>query len=97
MHVTDHDLRQECRVIPFVRPKVNKVNVVTSNIAAVIAVTILHNEGESPEEHLLNIIDASREAEILDIANLTDDFDILGDGQTTPEMPANDNNREYNT
>jgi hypothetical protein len=91
MHFTDHDPRQKCRVIPFVRPKVNEVNVVTSSIAAVIAVTIIHNEGESPEEHLLNIIDASREAEILDIANLTEDFDILGDNLITPNQPANDN------
>ena len=93
MHMTDNDLRQKCRVIPFVRPKENEVNVVKSSIAAVIAVTILHNEGESPEEHLLNIIGASREAEILNIENLTEDFDILDDEPTTPDIPANDNKR----
>ena len=92
--MTDHDLRQKCRVIPFVRPKTNEANVVTTSIAAVIAVTILHKEGESPEEHLLNIIDASREAEILDITDLAEDFEIFGDGPETPEIPANDNNHE---
>ena len=49
MRMTDHDPRQDCRVIPFVRPANNVDNVVTSSIAAVIAVTILHHEGESPE------------------------------------------------
>jgi hypothetical protein len=57
MRMTDHDPRQDCRVIPFVRPANNVDNVVTSSIAAVIAVTILHHEGESPEERLLEIIE----------------------------------------
>ncbi len=92
MHMTDHNPRQKCQVIPFVRPTVNKVNFVTSSIAAVIAVTILHNEGESPEEHLMNIIDGSLEAEIHDIANLPEDFEILGEDTKTPERPSNDNN-----
>ena len=49
MRMPDHDPRQDCRVIPFVRP-VNSENAIqTSSIAAVIAVTILHREGESPE------------------------------------------------
>jgi hypothetical protein len=65
MRMTDHDSRQDCRVIPFVRPVTNEDNVVTSSIAAVIAVTILHHESESPEERLLEIIEASGEAEFL--------------------------------
>lgn len=62
-----------------------------SNIAAVIAVTILHREGKSPEERLLEIIDASGEAEVLDIA------DVLTENEAhcLPQKPsfraANDN------
>ena len=69
MRMTDHDSRQDCRVIPFVRPVTSEDNVVTSSIAAVIAVTILHHEGESPEERLLEIIEASGEAEVFDVAD----------------------------
>ena len=69
MRMPNHDSRQDCRVIPFVRPVTNEDNVVTSSIAAVIAVTILHHEGESPEERLLEIIEASGEAEVLDVAD----------------------------
>ena len=72
MRMPNHDSRQDCRVIPFVRPVTNENNVVTSSIAAVIAVTILHHESDSPEERLLEIIEASGETEVLDISNVLD-------------------------
>jgi hypothetical protein len=91
MRMTDHDSRQDCRVIPFVRPASNHDNITTSSIAAVIAVTILHHEGESPEERLLEIIEASGEAEVLDIADVLDEFETLGHAPLPVESPANDN------
>ena len=91
MRMTDHDSRQGCRVIPFVRPVTNEENVVTSSIAAVIAVTILHHEGESPEERLLEIIEASGEAEVLDIADMLEEFETLGNVPMPSDRPANDN------
>jgi predicted aconitase len=91
MHMTDHDSRQDCRVIPFVRPVTNEDNVVTSSIAAVIAVTILHYEGDTPEERLLEIIEASGEAEVLDIADVLEEFETLGNAPTPFNRPANDN------
>ena len=91
MRMTDHDSRQDCRVIPFVRPANNVDNVVTSSIAAVIAVTILHHEGESPEERLLEIIEASGEAEVLDIADVLEEFETLGNAPMPFDRPANDN------
>ena len=91
MRMTDHDSPQDCRVIPFVRPVPNKDNVVTSSIAAIIAVTILHHEGESPEERLLEIIEASGEAEVFDIADVLEEFETLGNAPTPFVRPANDN------
>jgi hypothetical protein len=91
MRMTDQDSRQDCRVIPFVRPVTNEDNIVTSSIAAVIAVTILHHEGESPEERLLEIIQASGETEVLDIADALEEFETLGNAQTPFGQPANDN------
>ena len=91
MRMTDHDSRQGCRVIPFVRPVTNEDNVVTSSIAAVIAVTILHHEGESPEERLLEIIEASGEAEVLDITDKREEFETLGNAPMPFNRPANDN------
>ena len=91
MRMTDHDSRQDCRVIPFIRPVNNEDNVVTSSIAAVIAVTVLHHEGESPERRLLEIIEASGEAEVLDIADVIEEFETLGNTPIPPNRPANDN------
>jgi hypothetical protein len=91
MRMTDNDLQQDCRVIPFLRPVNNEDNVVTSSIAAVIAVTILHYEGDSPEERLLEIIEASGEAEVLDIADVLEEFETLGNAPTPFNRPANDN------
>jgi hypothetical protein len=91
MRMTDHDSRQGCRVIPFVKPVTNEDNVVTSSIAAVIAVTILHHEGDSPEERLLEIVEASGEAEVLDIADGLEEFETLGDAPMPFDRPANDN------
>ena len=91
MRMTDSDLQQDCRVIPFLRPVNNEDNVVISSIAAVIAVTILHYEGDSPEERLLEIIEASGEAEVLDIADVLEEFETLGNAPTPFNRPANDN------
>ena len=91
MHMTDDGLREDCHVIPFVRPKLNNEKIITSNIAAVIAVTILHHEDETPEERLLNIIDCSRQTKILDIENLAEEFEILSGKKTRISKPANDN------
>ena len=91
MRMTNNDSQQDCRVIPFLRPVTNKDNVVTSSIAAVIAVTILHYEDDSPEERLLEIIEASGEAEVLDIADVLEEFETLGNAPTPFNRPANDN------
>ena len=88
----DHDPRQDCRVIPFVRPVASEDAILTSSIAAVIAVTILHREGESPEERLLDIIDASGEAEVLDVADVMEEHEILCNSTRPCLQPDNDNN-----
>ena len=92
MRMPDHDPRQDCRVIPFVRPVASEDAIVTSSIAAVIAVTILHRESESPEERLLEIIDASGEAEVLDVADVMEEHEIPSSSPRSCLKPHNDNN-----
>ena len=91
MRMPDHDPRQDCRVIPFVRPVASEDAILTSSIAAVIAVTILHREGESPEERLLDIIDASGEAEVLDLADVVEEHEIIHSSPKPYFQPVNDN------
>ena len=92
MRMPDHDPRQDCRVIPFVRPVASEDAILTSSIAAIVAVTILHREGESPEERLLDIIDASGEAEILDVADVIEEDEIPSCSPRPCLQPDNDNN-----
>lgn len=91
MRMTDQESRQDCRIIPFIRPVTNEDNVVTSSIAALIVVTILHHEGESPEERLLEIIEASGETEVRDIASVLEEFEALSNALMSSDLPANDN------
>ena len=91
MRMTDQESRQDCHIIPFIRPVTNEDNVVTSSIAALIVVTILHHESESPEERLLEIIEASGETEVRDIAGVLEEFETLTNALMSSDLPANDN------
>jgi hypothetical protein len=89
--MTDNNKGQPCRVIPFIRPKTSEESLITSNIAAVIAVTVLHDGGESPETRLLDIIESSGEAEVFELIDAIDHFD---DALTEAQLlvnAANDN------
>ena len=91
MRMIDRDAGQPCRVIPFERPARREEKLTTTSIAAVIAVTILHREGESPEDRLLDIIDASGEAEILDVADVMEGHETLSASPKSFFQPDNDN------
>ena len=90
MRLTDRDSRTECDIIPFQRPHQNTDSVTTSNIAAVIAVTVLHNCDISPEEKLINIIEASGEAEIL---YTVDSIEAFAEYEQKFDGAINDNER----
>ena len=80
MRLTDRETRPECSIIPFHRPEEQPENLTTTSIAAVIAVTILHSDNVSPEERLLEIIEASGEAEVLDADDAAAEFETFQDG-----------------
>ena len=93
MRMTDRDAGQPCRIIPFERPARPQDQLTTSSIAAVIAVTILHFEGESPETRLLEIIESSGEAEVLDVIDSLDQFDKISHDQPPSDHAVNDNSQ----
>ena len=99
MRTSDHDMRLSGDVIPFQpkdgQPKKGQTKkVVTTTIAALIAVTILHDDTESPEDKLIDLIEASGEAEVMDSS---DALEMLGevdsDAISAAEVnaPSNDN------
>ena len=91
MRMTDRNEGQPCRVIPFERPARREEKLTTSSIAAVIAVTVLHYEGESPETRFLEIIESSGEAEVLDVIDELDQFYEIGNNQPMTNNAVNDN------
>ena len=93
MRMTDRDADQPCQVIPFERPARREDQLTTSSIATVIAVTVLHYEGETPEMRLLEIIDSSGMAEVLDVIDELDQFDTIGDDKTMTKQAVNDNSK----
>ena len=93
MRMTDRDAGQPCRVIPFERPARSEDQLKTSSIAAVIAVTVLHYEGESPETRLLEIIESSGEAEVLDVTDALDQFDEISHDRPMSHNAVNDNSQ----
>ena len=93
MRMTDRDAGQSCRVIPFERPARRQEQLKTSSIAAVIAVTVLHYEGESPETRLLEIIESSGDAEVLDVIDALDQVDEIDDDQSMAKQAVNDNSQ----
>ena len=92
MQNTDRNLIQTANIIPFSPRKSAKKDVKVTTIAAVIAVTILHNDGENPEEKLMDLIEYSGEAEILDALDATDDLKAEKYYETSMTLtPANEN------
>ncbi len=91
----DAGIQQGCVILPFVSPKHSAEDVKTTTLAALVAVTIIHDADMCPEERLIQIIEQSGEAEVLDS---DDAFSQLGleelDTSTGYDLdePVNDNN-----
>ena len=79
-------------IIPFSPRKSNQQNVLVTTIATIIAVTILHNDDENPEDKLMTLIESSGEVEILDALDATDDLEIVEREKISSTLkPSNDN------
>ncbi len=89
MRLTDCETRQECRIIPFHRPERQPKNLSTTSIAAVIAVTILHSDKVTPEEKLIEIIEASGEAEVVEVEEVATELELFYDDSRP--VASNDN------
>ena len=93
MQPSDRDLPARGDIIPFPVDTSKSKGLLTTTIAALVAVTIVHDESVSAEDKLLELIESSGEAEVMDSQEA---FDLLEEpvfvdgGQNLPE-PVNDN------
>ena len=86
------ELQTECLILPFRPDKTMHNDTTATTIAALVAVTVMHDENMSAEEKLLEIIEKSGEAEVL---NNEDAFSELGlhlsEEDRSAHIAANDN------
>lgn len=79
----DHDLTHSANIIPFAPRKADDDTPMVSTIMTLVAVNILHDADESPEEKLVEMIEGSGEAEIVEAM---DAFDELFQPSHAPEL-----------
>ena len=91
MSMIDRNAGQPCRVIPFERPAERKEQLTISSIAAIVAVTVLHYENESPETRLLEIMESTGEAEVFDVVDTLEEFCESGQTDHVKNDAVNDN------
>ncbi len=86
------ELQKECLILPFRPDNTAPSDTTATTIAALVAVTVMHDETMSAEEKLLEIIEKSGEAEVL---NNEDAFSELGlqhsEQERVAHIAANDN------
>ena len=81
-----------CIILPFARNSEKAVKATT--LAALVAVTIVHDAEISAEERLIEIIEASGEAEVLDTEDALADLGLDEDGgEENGTTFANDNTK----
>ena len=62
----DAGIREGCVILPFVSPTDGGETLKTTSLAALVAVTILHDADVCAEERLIEILEQSGEVEVLD-------------------------------
>ena len=76
MQNPDRDTIKINNIIPFSPRKANQKNFSVTTIATIIAVSVLHNDDENPDDKLMELIESSGEAEILDALDATDELEV---------------------
>ena len=83
-----------CVILPFTPTKTHEENVQTTSLAALVAVTIIHDAQKCPEERLIEILEQTGEVEVLDSEEAFADLGLEEmDVKTGYELsePTNDN------
>lgn len=96
MPQTDAGIREGCVILPFISPEQGDEALQTTSLAALVAVTILHDREVCPEQRLIEILEQSGEVEVLDSDEA---FASLGleelDTPTGYQLPPADNDNDF--
>lgn len=91
---TEAGIRDGCVILPFAKPEFPSQNVKATTLAALVAITIIHDADISPEDRLIEIIESTGEAEVLDSEDTLTDLgldDLDDQGNAILPDPVNDN------
>jgi len=94
MPKTETGIRDGCVILPFAKPEFPSQNVKATTLAALIAVTIIHDADISPEDRLIEIIESTGEVEVLDSEDTLSDLgleDLEEPHDALLPEPVNDN------
>lgn len=73
MRPSDRDTSIQGAIIPFTPRKIDAADdVQATTIATLVAVTILHGADERPEDKLIDLIEQTGDAEVVDAVDATD-------------------------
>ena len=90
----DNGIQQGCNILPFAKQEIGESTATTSTtLAALLAITVVHDPSVSAEERLIEIIEQSGEVEVLDTDQALADLGIETELDTGPAgfAVANDN------
>ena len=62
----DNGIQQGCNILPFAKQGIDETTATSTTLAALLAVTVVHDASVSAEERLIEIIERSGEVEVLD-------------------------------
>jgi len=92
MFTTDHNIPPSGAIIPFTPRQEESETPQTSTIMALVAVTILHEDGEAPEDKLIDLIEASYEAEVIEVVDALEELALPAEAARPLTLAAcNDN------
>ena len=85
-------IRDGCVILPFTKRDLSKTNATTTTLAALLAVTVIHDSDISAEERLIEIIEKNGDVEVLDAEDVLADMGLkAAEPNASPTVCANDN------
>ena len=66
MPTTENGIRHGCDILPFSRQETGESTETSTTMAAILAITVVHDSDVSPEQRLVEILEQSGEVEVLD-------------------------------
>ena len=72
----ENGIQHGCNILPFAKEDAGESTATTTTMAALLAITVVHDAGVSAEQRLIEIIEQSGDAEVLDTEDVLSELGI---------------------